>query len=233
MNSECYLPLSGQQGEGLNALVDRCYVTELDKSKWYPNEAGYAYSYTLGLMHRYVVSLRGDNIEGLIVDHINGDRLDNRSSNLRIVTSKGNAKNKHNDPVHEKLVGVRKGDQMFETVHKNVVFFRHNDERLCALCYDSIVWYCYGKGKRLNDNKSTEPLPLSYWNLDGDSLKFLRKIKESYTDYIGVKKVKNGWKATITVDLGTFETKEEAAKAYNRALVAVKKNPKPEEFNKL
>jgi hypothetical protein len=42
-------------------------------------------------MHREILGLkRGDGLEG---DHINHDSLDNRRSNLRVVTSVGNSQN--------------------------------------------------------------------------------------------------------------------------------------------
>lgn len=42
-------------------------------------------------MHRYIMGLRpGD---GIIVDHINGDGLDNRRVNLRLTNKRGNALN--------------------------------------------------------------------------------------------------------------------------------------------
>ena len=40
-------------------------------------------------MHRFLM----DSPEGLIVDHINHDRLDNRLENLRVVTVRGNQLN--------------------------------------------------------------------------------------------------------------------------------------------
>jgi len=233
MEIEALISLSGERGKGRTAKVDLCYLESFSLMNWHMTGEGYARNGQHGFMHRYVMELRGFNIDGFMVDHINGDRLDNRSSNLRVVTAKGNAKNKHNDPVHDNLVGVRRGPLGFETVHRNAVWYENTDAGVCALCYDSIMWYCYGNGKRLNDNISSAPLPIETWNLCKELMAQLTKIKESYTDFIGVKKVKDGWKATIKVELGVFETQIEAAEAYNRALRAVKVNPKPEEFNRL
>jgi hypothetical protein len=42
-------------------------------------------------MHRFLMA--GQLDDGLVVDHINGDSLDNRRENLRIVTPRENARN--------------------------------------------------------------------------------------------------------------------------------------------
>lgn len=56
-------------------------------------------------MHRVIMNAP----PGLEVDHINGDRLDNRKRNLRICTHRQNLKNMHN---------VRGGSSMYKGVHR-------------------------------------------------------------------------------------------------------------------
>ena len=85
---------------GAIALVDDEDYEKVSKVQWHINQ-GYARGYprqSLGLnvshlvMHRYVLGLGvGDN---RIVDHINGNKLDNRRINLRFCTQLENQRNK-------------------------------------------------------------------------------------------------------------------------------------------
>lgn len=59
---------------------------------WKVNADGYAYRETKGyplLLHRFIAGAQ----PGEVVDHANGNRLDNRSGNLRKVTRQQNAEN--------------------------------------------------------------------------------------------------------------------------------------------
>ncbi len=73
------------------------------------NKDGYAQGKLGGitfLLHRFVIEAnKGDPI----VDHINGDKLDNRRINLRFVTSSQNAQNKlKKEGTTSKYIGVHK-----------------------------------------------------------------------------------------------------------------------------
>lgn len=91
------IPLSQSVGTRGYALVDAADVDYLNQWRWTLNANGYAWRTVSGstqhvYMHREIAgATRGD---GLYVDHMNRDRLDNRRANLRIVTPHDSAQNK-------------------------------------------------------------------------------------------------------------------------------------------
>ena len=238
-NHHVKLPLNGLKGKGKFALIDKHMLPYLEQYKWHITSGNYAKS-SVGLMHRVIVSQKQNIPENYIVDHLDGDRLNNTFSNLKIKDLKGNAKNRTNDPTDGGYTGVALlynpnienykcpvelknpkhiygWNKIYGTVHKKYLFITHEDPRMCALCYDSIVTHCYGEGKRINDQKSETPMKLSQWNLDEDMLCMIQKFKDRHTDFKGVKKTKDGWKAFIVVELGEFKTDKEAYQAYLKA----------------
>jgi hypothetical protein len=81
--------------KGIEILVDDDKFEELNKIRWYVNGKGYAFATTKKdgksksyFMHRFLTNCP----KGLVVDHINANRLDNRLENLEIVTQKENVK---------------------------------------------------------------------------------------------------------------------------------------------
>tara|TARA_R110001599_G_scaffold129873_1_gene304598 strand:- start:51445 stop:52194 length:750 start_codon:yes stop_codon:yes gene_type:complete len=238
-NNHGKIQLSGKNGEGKYALVDIDLIPYLEQYSWHLNKGGYAKS-SIGLMHRVVISTIQNIPENHVVDHLNGDRLNNTFSNLKIKTYKGNAKNRTNDPLDGGYTGVTllqnpadnnykcpvklknnkyvySWHKLYATVHRGYVFNTNSDPKMCALCYDSIVTYCYGEGKRINDRKFDKPLPVTYWKLSEELMKILNKFKSKHSDLKGVKKTKDGWKAFIIIELGIFDTDVEAHKAYQDA----------------
>jgi len=69
-------------------LIDLEDIDKVSKINWSPNNNGYAHggSYKKFLLHRYIMDAK----IGQILDHINGDILDNRKVNLRFVTRQQN-----------------------------------------------------------------------------------------------------------------------------------------------
>lgn len=74
-------------------LDDDDYQKVKDK-KWYMSDTGYVMCTTHGehvRLHRLIMNCP----EGLVVDHLNGNKLDCRKSNMRVCTQKENAMNIH------------------------------------------------------------------------------------------------------------------------------------------
>jgi len=82
--------------QGKYALVDDDLYEELSRYKWY-YKLGYAarndyiapYTQITVRMHRFVINAP----KGIMVDHINGNMLDNRKINLRLCNSSENQAN--------------------------------------------------------------------------------------------------------------------------------------------
>jgi hypothetical protein len=89
------IPLS----KGKVAIVDDEHFAAVNQHKWTLHAKGYAYRQTRRngktisvLMHRFIMELAGREL-GRLIDHANGDRLDNRASNLRPATPSQNGAN--------------------------------------------------------------------------------------------------------------------------------------------
>lgn len=88
------LPLRNREGKVIaHALVDDTDHRALRDQRWSLNSHGYVQGWngTVCKLHRVLLGLsRGD---GNVVDHINGNRLDNRRKNLRLVNVTINNRN--------------------------------------------------------------------------------------------------------------------------------------------
>lgn len=88
------VPLSGRRGAGLFTLIDDDDLVIVDRHRWSLITAprsltAYARCSVNGrgvLLHRLLMSPP----EGLVVDHIDGNGLNNQRANLRVVTQSEN-----------------------------------------------------------------------------------------------------------------------------------------------
>ncbi len=104
-------------------------------------------------MHRFIL----DAPDGAVVDHINGNALDNRRANLRLCTPTENAYNKRKRPgTVSQYKGVswdsRNQRWMSQLTFKNRHLFlgRFDDEQEAARAYDVAARKHFGEFANLN-----------------------------------------------------------------------------------
>ncbi len=138
----------------------------LKKDTWMENPGGYAYKkiylgkingkykYKSILMHRLILGVQNPKT---YTDHINGDKLDNRRSNLRPCTSSDNPKNSElavtNKSGYKGVSWYSPGKKWRVTISqnnksRNLGYYTSKDE--AALVYNKYAKQLYGKFARLN-----------------------------------------------------------------------------------
>lgn len=76
------IKLHGKYGENKNAFVDDEDYNTINQYKWYVDQNGYA-KYSAGLKTIYMHRLINPTKKGIMVDHIDRNRLNNTRANLR------------------------------------------------------------------------------------------------------------------------------------------------------
>lgn len=72
--------------QGGSALVDDVDFEWLSAHKWQRNLHGYAVRDARMMSREVIEKSQGIDLRGLVVHHVNGDCLDNRRSNLKVLT---------------------------------------------------------------------------------------------------------------------------------------------------
>lgn len=113
--------------EDAKMLISKCDVSIVMNFLWYLGKDGYPVTYTSidgdikfgrGLkIHRF---LESDVPKGMVVDHMNRNRLDNRRENLRICTIAENSYNKTKVIKKEDNVGTDKKPKKVKSKYKGV-----------------------------------------------------------------------------------------------------------------
>jgi len=206
-------------------LYDEEDHEKISKHKWYlskgnkPKHPFYVRSHTGGYMHALVMGSSG-------VDHISGDGTDNRKSNLRVGTQSQNLCNKD---VFSKSKSQLKGVYFCKTSKMYNVEIGLEGKKYYGGCFtnkykaalvaNELIDLHHGEFGRKNV-LTEEELLLSEQIVPAQ----LRGINTSGFRGVSEMKKSGKWLATICVEgrsigLGTFLTKEDAALAYNNAII--------------
>ena len=88
--------LFGKHGNNKSAIVDDDVFLSVSSFRWYVDNKGYPYQEKTGrnrlFLHQFIMGEYPDGKSE--IDHINGDKLDNRRENLRFCTSQENRNNR-------------------------------------------------------------------------------------------------------------------------------------------
>lgn len=118
---------------------------------WHVTKNGYASAMIGGklvTLHRFIMDAR----PGQMIDHVSGDRLDNRRSNLRFATQQQNAVNSRTCRSGYKGV-ARSGKKWVASVAPNRTYIHigsFDTEVEAAYMYDQFALAVYGEYARLN-----------------------------------------------------------------------------------
>lgn len=230
--------------QGYETIVDDEFYDELIKYTWHVDIASngsniYAKNTHLGKMHRFIMRLCGVKVENFVVDHINGNGLDNRVENIRIVHNKReNTRNtkKRKLSKHSQYIGVTFREHAGKWCAKirangeNVFLGYYDTAEDAGMAYDRAVLFYFPKEdtilnfpERKNEHDLSSPYERQY-----------KHIKETNTSgYRGVHVWSNKkgltYRASINfggrhgkkIHLGTYNTAEDAAYAYDLARICI------------
>lgn len=224
-------------------LFDADIFTYLQSMRWHFNGPGYAMTCISGktyFLHRLIMQAKN----GEIVDHINGNILDNRKVNLRIcnatqstwnTSKKGGSLSPFKGVSFYDIENGRPWRSRITINKKTRQLGRFSTELGAAKAYDDAAKTHFGEFAKLNFQESAhEELEIS---------ETMSQIKTKASKYKGVAyipRLKNfPWRASIQKDkkrisLKSHATEEEAARAYDRKSWELFKDPKklnfPEEY---
>lgn len=198
-------------------LVDNEDYDWLMQYKWRHDKDGYARTsyYIEGKrfdkrMHRLIMN----EPKGIMVDHINGNILDNRKENLRLANNTQNQWNqKPRENTSSKYKGVIKRKHSFEVVINNKYKGHFTNEIAAANCYNYYAKKYFGEFAWLND--------VPYMSKE-EYMKY-KQEKKNTSKFRGVHwcNTYKKWIVKIHINkkkyyIGRFDNEIEAAKEYNK-----------------
>lgn len=206
-------------------LVDADDYPELSKSKWRKNKDGYAHGQIRGtgmMLHRHIMQKRlHEKKEGYVIDHANGDKLNNTNSNLNFVSPSHSGQNRHFKVSESGFRGVC---LTRENTYRSTVTYNHNrytlgtfaDAKEAAQIYDKTAIQLYGARARTNNLLSEQEIEKYAQNTlsEEDMIRDFRRSRELPT---GVTKVGSRFRLICDAKyVGMFNTIEGAVVFSNK-----------------
>lgn len=151
-----YIHLYDKNGNKIaEAIVDIDKYNSVSQHKWCLDKAGYVKNSKQEYLHRFVANTNKD-----YVDHINGNKLDNRIQNLRICTNAQNCQNKVSLPKNNTsgTLGVRFREDrqkwyaeiQYNGIKKHVGVFKNKEDAIKARIKAEKEYFGEFKSKILN-----------------------------------------------------------------------------------
>lgn len=221
-----YIPLRGKYNH-LCAIVDAEDAERLSRFKWNAAIRGgcrhvrraYRDGYQVVTVYLHT-EVMGTPPSGMVIDHINGNGLDNRKCNLRFATPRQNMANRRSRKTQQSgYKGVFAARNKWSAritckgVREYIGIFDTPEE--AARAYDEAAKIIHGEFAALN-------FPDEAYYVVNDHTRY----HDRAVRYRGVSKIAglHRWKAVVTYNgkshyLGRFKSPEEAARAYDKGAI--------------
>lgn len=210
---------------GGQTIVEKRDFAKISKYRWFKSSGGYAYrqGWKNGKhweiwLHRVI----NKTPPRLFTDHINGQKLDNRRSNLRTASKAGNSTNRPKTRKFKATSGFKGVSlhvstglwraRVFDGGYKKCTY--HKTEHQAALDYNRMALERFGEYAQINKlDGAVEPTP--------------PRRKTSRFRGVSFKPKSERWEASIDINgcwthIGSFGAEQEAALAYNVAAIKLR-----------
>jgi len=155
------IPLGGEKGRGKFLIIDQCDFYLVNEYRWSLGATGYTQAKSKGIKkiskaHRVIMKVLDKS--QIYIDHINGNRLDNRRCNLRICTISQNQMNRtkirNTSSIFKGVTRVSKRNKnwmsqiKYEGIRYCLGYYKSEEE--AARAYDKKAKELFGEFAKLN-----------------------------------------------------------------------------------